>query len=796
MNSFSFKRINFLKKKNSAALKTRNTGPSSDKNGKFEQIKKLITSPFFLLIIYTLIISYFISYVPSKSLPRLEVGQIALQDIMSPFTITIEDKETTEKRRQEAEEAVLPVYTLNKNVTLNTEEKIREFFAFGREYLQQKPNQQSKAAFRQLIQQKFAIDLSLQDITTLFQLGFPSHLEDLLVNLISKVSAQGIIAIKNLFIRREPERGFNLIVGDQEKFTTVDQILDIQEAKDRIKVEIKSLEIGAKEQGILEKLSHLFILPNLTFDKMTTDARRIQARENISPVFYTIKKGQVIIRKGDEVTEKTVKQINLINQNLRKQSGWIINFFGTILLFTLLLIILWYYLKSISRKEATLRLFNLMGVTLVLSIIIYKGSVFLADVLSSNASLPFLQDTKNYYYAIPIQFGVLLFAFLTRIHTSLVFTVFNSLMIGYFFKFNFDLVLLALLAGFAAIYGIKYYGRQSRINVFKSGLALIIPINLLVIVILHLAKESLSSLSTVAFQLLMGVIGGLLSAILAYLLLPIFESIFQIVTPARLLELSNSDLPIFRQMALEAPGTYHHSLLVATLAEKAAEALQLDPMLVKTGALYHDIGKIKMPEYFIENRNRGLDLHRDLKPSMSTLVIINHIKEGIELAKKLKLPFKIREIIEQHHGASLVKYFYEKAKEEYDPEMHKIDEESYRYPSPPPKSKEAALIMLADSVEAASRSLRNPTRSNLKNVIEDILNYYLQDGQLDGSGFSIKELKIIADSFLETLNTIYHHRIDYPGFNFERKSTPQPPAKAKKTNKKTKPQKTNKKKHD
>jgi len=564
--------------------------------------------------------------------------------------------------------------------------------------------------------------------------------------------------------------------------------LDIQEAKEKVKEEIQSLEIGTKEKRILEKLSYLFILPNLTFDKMTTDERRFQARENISPVFYTIKKGQVIIRKGDEVTDKTVKQINLINQNLKQQSGWLINFLGTILLFTLLLIILWYYLKSISKKGDTLRFFNLMGLTLVLSIIVYKGSVFLADILSSNTSLAFMQQTENYYYAIPIQFGVLLFAFLTRIHISLVFTVFNSLMIGYFFKFNFDLVLLALLAGFAAIYGIKYYGRQSRVNVFKSGLALIIPINLLVIIILHLAKESLSSWTTIAFQLLMGIIGGLLSAIIAYLLLPIFESIFQIVTPARLLELSNSDLPIFRQMAIEAPGTYHHSLIVATLAEKAAEALQLDPILVKTGALYHDIGKIKMPEYFIENRNRGLDLHQDLKPSMSTLVIINHIKEGIEQAKKLKLPYKIREIIEQHHGGSLVKYFYEKAKEEYDPEMHRIEEESYRYPSPPPQSKEAALIMLADSVEAASRSLRKPTRSNLKNVIEDIINYYLQDGQLDDSGFSIKELKIIADSFLETLHTIYHHRVDYPGFNFERKPTPQSPPKGKKNKDKPKPQ--------
>lgn len=770
MDSFNFKKLHFFKKKNGGFLTPRNTHPTSPNNEeKPLRLKTLFLSPFFFLIVYALIISYFISYVPSKSLPELDVGQIAPQDIMAPFDITIEDKETTEQRRREAEEAVLPVYTLNKNVILNTEEKIREFFSFGREYLQQKPSQRSRDEFKQMIQERFGLELTQRDISLLWQLGFPPHLEDLLVRLLNKVSASGIIATKNLFIRKEPERGFNLVVGEREKFTTVDKILDIQEAKEKLSQEIQALELASKEKILLQKLSHLFITPNLTFDKMTTEARRRQARDNISPVFYTIKKGQVIIRKGDEVTAETVKQIKIINQNLQKQSGWWVNFLGTILLFTLLLVILWYYLKSISRKEDILRLFNLMGTTLVLSIIIYKISVFLAEVFSTNASLPFFQHTESYYYAIPIQFGVLLFAFLTRIHTSLVFTVFNSLMIGYFFKFNFDLVLLALLAGFAAIYGIKYYGRQSRTNVFKSGFTLIIPINLLVIIILHLAKESLSSWVTISFQLLMGIIGGLLSAVLAYLLLPIFEAIFKIVTPARLLELSNSDLPIFRQMAIEAPGTYHHSLIVATLAEKAAESLRLDPMLVKTGALYHDIGKLKMPEYFIENKNRGLDLHKDLKPSMSTLVIINHVKEGLEKAKKLKLPKKIREIIEQHHGASLVKYFFEKAKEEYDPEMHKIGEENYRYPGPPPKSKEAALIMLADSVEAASRSLKNPSRSNLKNVIEDIVNYYLQDGQLDESGFSIKELKIIADSFLDTLDTIYHHRVEYPGFNFERK---------------------------
>ena len=196
-------------------------------------------------------------------------------------------------------------------------------------------------------------------------------------------------------------------------------------------------------------------------------------------------------------------------------------------------------------------------------------------------------------------------------------------------------------------------------------------------------------------------------------------------------------------------------------------------MLVKAGALYHDIGKIKRPEYFIENRTRNFDMHRDLKPSMSSLVIINHVKEGVEQATKLHLPKRVKDIIAQHHGNSLVRYFFEKAKEEYDPEMQTVGEESYRYPGPRPRTKEAALVMLADSVEAASRSLRKPTNANLKRLISEIFNSNLQDGQLDESRFSLSELKIMANTFLSSLDTIYHPRVEYPGFEFEKKRAKQ-----------------------
>jgi uncharacterized domain HDIG len=296
------------------------------------------------------------------------------------------------------------------------------------------------------------------------------------------------------------------------------------------------------------------------------------------------------------------------------------------------------------------------------------------------------------------------------------------------------------------------------------------PFNVILILVFHLIKQSFSDLRVLGTELFSAILGGLLSAAVAFVLIPIFESLFSFLTPSKLHELTNSDLPIFRQLALEAPGTYHHSLIVATLAEKAAEEIKANSTLVKAGGLYHDIGKLKRPEYFSENQNPVSNIHRDLTPSLSTLVIINHVKDGVDLGKKLRLPKQIIELIAQHHGTAIVRYFYQKAKEKYDPELHKIEAEDFRYPGPTPRSKEAGLIMLADSVEAATRSLKSPTRENLKRVITEIFNTHLQDGQLDDCGFSLKELRIIANSFLSTLYAIYHPRPTYPGFEFEKKT--------------------------
>ena len=408
----------------------------------------------------------------------------------------------------------------------------------------------------------------------------------------------------------------------------------------------------------------------------------------------------------------------------------------------------------------------MMSGGLISSLVLYKAFLALATIVSGALTTPTLSGVEVYYYAFPFQAATLIFSFLLPDPVTLLFIIVNSLTAGLLFGGNFVLTIFSFVGGLAAVYGVKLYRRRYRAATLRAGFIVLPAVNALIILAFHLILRD-PSFTAFPAEVAMGIFGGAASAVFAFILLPLVESAFGFVTGSKLLELTNSDLPIFRQLSEEAPGSYHHSLIVASLAEKAAEELGLDTQLAKAGALYHDIGKTKMPEYFIENRSREFDLHKDLTPSMSTLVIKNHVKEGAELARKLKLPRALREIIEQHHGNSLVRFFYAKAKQTYDPEEQTVGEESFRYPGPPPQSKEAGLVMLADAIEAASRSLKAPTKDNLKRVITDIINGTLQDGQLDACDFSLRELRTVAAAFLTVLYAIYHPRVEYPGFSFE-----------------------------
>ncbi|MCX7973087.1 MAG: HDIG domain-containing protein [Candidatus Aminicenantes bacterium] len=735
--------------------------------------KQLIFSlwrqPFIFLFIFVLIIAYFLSYTPSRRLPLLKPGDIAQADIISPIDLTVEDSETTQKRREEAEKSVLPVYTLDLNTFLNTEDKLRMFFSLGRDWSKTPPQTAlSVKEFASILVQKTGIELDEKELELWRKTGFPPEMEISLSDSLRRVFERGILRSKALFLRGENEKGF--IISEEikpERLVRVQDVLDLKEARNLLVQEIQKLSLPLRQRQLLADLGSLLISPNLSFNRVETDKRKEEAKARVETVYYRIKKGKVIIRKGDEATTETVKLITLINQNLELRSGWGKNFIAHFFLFGLLLISVWFYLKSLFPFDLALNRFLLIGTLLILSLFLNKLALSLATIFSENARQPFLTEVSSYSFAFPNQLGPLILTFLTGSHLALVLAILNSLLAGFLLQADFYLMLYVFIASLAAIYGVKFYGTHNRASTLRAGFLIVVPINIFLSIIIYLIRAP-SGLSLEPLGLvIMAIIGGWLSGTLAFLLLPLFEKVFQILTKARLIELTNSDLPIFRQMALEAPGSYHHSLIVSTLAEKAAEAIKVDPLLVKAGALYHDIGKIKRPEYFIENVSRNPSAHEDLNPQLSALVIINHVKDGVDLARKLRLPEKIKELIAQHHGSSLVRYFYEKAKEKYDPELHRVGEETYRYPGPPPQNKEAALILLADSVEAASRSLTSHDRETLKRMINEILESYIEDGQLDECDLTLKDLHQIANSFLETLDTIYHPRLKYPSFDFE-----------------------------
>ncbi len=262
-----------------------------------------------------------------------------------------------------------------------------------------------------------------------------------------------------------------------------------------------------------------------------------------------------------------------------------------------------------------------------------------------------------------------------------------------------------------------------------------------------------------------GFIGGILTGVIATGVLPLVEMSFGFTTDIKLLELANLDQPLLRNLMIQAPGTYHHSVITSNMVEATAKDIQANPLLAKVSAYYHDIGKVKKPLYFIENQIRGENRHEKLAPSMSSLILISHAKDGVELAKEHKLGREIIDIIQQHHGTSLISYFYQKAQERMGNKGGKsieVKDEDFRYPGPKPQTKEAGLVMLADMVEAASRSLIDPTPSRIQGTVQKIINKVFSDGQLDECELTLKDLHKIAKSFNKTLSGIFHHRVEYP----------------------------------
>jgi putative nucleotidyltransferase with HDIG domain len=353
--------------------------------------------------------------------------------------------------------------------------------------------------------------------------------------------------------------------------------------------------------------------------------------------------------------------------------------------------------------------------------------------------------------------GAMIIAILINRNVALICSVLTSFLIGFLFDEKIIFPLYSFLGSVAASYQIV--NSRHRSAFLKVGIFLGV-MNMAAIFCLNLLSGNL--LNDLVLRLLMGFAGGILTGILVAGITPIFESLFGFMTDIKLLELANLNQPLFQRMIIEAPGTYHHSIIVASMVEAASEAIGANSLLAKVSAYYHDIGKLKKPQYFIENQPNNENKHDKLSPKMSGLIIISHVKEGCELAAEVKLGRQIINIIRESHGKSIVSYFYDKAKKDKDESIRSLSESDFRYPGPKPQTKEAGLVMLADVVEASSRTLTNPAPARIKSLVRERIERIYTDGQLDDCELTLKNLNTIADTFTRILNGIFHHRIDYP----------------------------------
>ena len=375
-------------------------------------------------------------------------------------------------------------------------------------------------------------------------------------------------------------------------------------------------------------------------------------------------------------------------------------------------------------------------------------------------------------YAIPLATGSMLAALLIDIHAAILFTVITSLIAGLWLNSPLYAI-FTFVGGLTATFSVIRCKKRSAI--WRAGLYIGL-VSMLTSFIISLLSANLFN-ADMLVSMIAAFMNGMIVAVFVSALLPLFEHFFKLTTDISLLELLDLNHPLLHELLVEAPGTYHHSVVVGNLVETAAEAVGVNPLLARVSAYYHDIGKVKMPEYFIENQVGPLSMHDKLTPRMSSIILIGHIKEGVEMAKKHKLPNSIIDIMQQHHGTSVQTYFYERAKEQQEESAAQVSRDDFRYPGPKPRTRVAALVLMADAVEAASRVLYDPTSTRVSALVEKIINHCFIDGQLDNCELTLKDIREIKIGFVYMLTSIYHKRIDYPGFQMNNEDTPKEPAK-------------------
>lgn len=639
---------------------------------------------------------------------KLNVGDIASSDIKAPREII--DEKATEEKIQEVISKVDRQYTLKSEIVVDAKKQVLELM----NKISNLNSTENEEAFKLTsIKKVQGFTLSDDDYKVLLSMSSAEATEVgwFLSDVLDKVYENNIAEENQEQLNAAKETALKLIVG--KKFT-------------------------APIEAVLKEVVYDQIKPNFFYDKEKTEALQRDAQKNVEK--ETIKKGQIIVSEGEPITEKQLgilTELGYLDEDLGKGNLLTYIMLGIFVFVVLFLQYLYLYNEEREHFDNT-KMIIMVAVINIISLVLARGMVLISPSL------------------IPLACAPILITLLIGHRASMVLGASNILLIGVIVGFSPQIIVLALVNALVGATAIKKL--QQRNDILYSTLYVAIICGVISICVGFLLTNNVKEiLSSTGFA----VLGALISGILAVGLLPFFETSFDVVTNVKLLELSNPNHPLMKRLLMEAPGTYHHSMMVANLAEVAAEQVGGNAVVARIGAYYHDIGKIKRPYFFGENQMRRENPHDKITPNLSTLIITSHTKDGVDLAMEYNIPKVIQDIIEQHHGTTLVKYFYYTLKNSSD-RPEEIKEEDFRYPGPTPSSKEAGIIMLADSVEAAVRSISDPTKGKIEEMVNNIIKDKLYSDQLVNCDLTFRDIEIIRKSFLKVINGIYHQRIEYP----------------------------------
>lgn len=703
------------------------------------KIRSFLSYKVFTALIYCLLALVLLLILYQNMKPEtydMEKFQVADKTIRSPKTI--EDEMKTAEEREKAAEAVDKVYVFKKEMAQNRVSLLTSIFDFVSE-----TNHESTQDGKEEDKKDKSKEVAIQDRLKVLKSKLTGNVSEDITDAISDSILISLLQANE----SDLESTKNVVIQHVESAMT-EKIRDdgLNDAKKLVQKQIRSAGLPEPLEKAGEELGQYAIVPNDLYDPDLTEERKNQAMAEVEPV--KILQGQIVVQEGHLIDRDTYRQLELLG--LLKSNPTIKPLIGLVLFVALVIGAIYIYFSKVDLPEDKKQNYLLLSSFIFISSLVVMKIVGLIDV-----------ELNDIAFIFPAAMAPMLIKILMNERFALIMAILLAVCGSILFHdgiagtINVEVAVYILFSGLAGVLFLS--GHNERNHILRAGIFVSL-INLLLILFLMLGGNGQYAPTEYLYYALYAVVSGLLSAVFTIGLIPFFEAGFGILSTMRLIELSSPNHPLLKKLLTETPGTYHHSVMVANLAESACEAIGANGLLARVGCYYHDIGKTKRPPFFIENQLNIENPHDQLPPETSRDIILAHTTDGAEELRKHKLPKEIVDIAEQHHGTSLLKFFYYKAKKENE----KVTESEFRYPGPKPQTKEIAIISMADSVEAAVRSKTNPTPEEIRTLVHQIAQDKLLDGQFNECDLTLKEIEKVKKVFCETLNGIFHSRIEYP----------------------------------